>query len=393
LALHKEKLNKNKVRIVNGVSFLVGFSQAAIVYVLSTYFKQASGTENVGIFYTGSYLIILLLLLNLHKLVRGFGKIRIFIFSSFLKIAANILIIAFQFSNLSVVFLVLYVVFMGVEWANLDSILETFSEDKTSGRIRGMHLTILNLGFIFGPLLSTTLLQKFDFRGVFFLALGLNILIFLIALVGFHGIDGKFEKKVRSLEVITLAIKNKNIFSIYYISFVLEFFYALMVIYSPIYLHDLGFSWEKIGIAFTIMLIPFVILQYPAGIMADKKYGEKELLIISIFIMALSTMAFYLFSSKSIFFWAAVLFATRIGAALVEILRDSYFYKQVDGRDVDIINFFRSAMPVGYVVGTAISAIILLFFPLRSIFIIVVFVVLSALYPAIKLEDSRSEKE
>jgi len=393
LALHKEKLNKNKVRIVNGVSFLVGFSQAAIVYVLSTYFKQASGTENVGIFYTGSYLIILLLLLNLHKLVRGFGKIRIFIFSSFLKIAANILIIAFQFSNLSVVFLVLYVVFMGVEWANLDSILETFSEDKTSGRIRGMHLTILNLGFIFSPLLSTTLLQKFDFRGVFFLALGLNILIFLIALVGFHGIDGKFEKKVRSLEVITLAIKNKNIFSIYYISFVLEFFYALMVIYSPIYLHDLGFSWEKIGIAFTIMLIPFVILQYPAGIMADKKYGEKELLIISIFIMALSTMAFYLFSSKSIFFWAAVLFATRIGAALVEILRDSYFYKQVDGRDVDIINFFRSAMPVGYVVGTAISAIILLFFPLRSIFIIVVFVVLSALYPAIKLEDSRSEKE
>lgn len=393
MALHKEKLNKNKVRIVNGVSFLVGFSQAAIVYVLSTYFKQASGTENVGIFYTGSYLIILLLLLNLHKLVRGFGKIRIFIFSSFLKIAANILIIAFQFSNLSVVFLVLYVVFMGVEWANLDSILETFSEDKTSGRIRGMHLTILNLGFIFSPLLSTTLLQKFDFRGVFFLALGLNILIFLIALVGFHGIDGKFEKKVRSLEVITLAIKNKNIFSIYYISFVLEFFYALMVIYPPIYLHDLGFSWEKIGIAFTIMLIPFVILQYPAGIMADKKYGEKELLIISIFIMALSTMAFYLFSSKSIFFWAAVLFATRIGAALVEILRDSYFYKQVDGRDVDIINFFRSAMPVGYVVGTAISAIILLFFPLRSIFIIVVFVVLSALYPAIKLEDSRSEKE
>ena len=74
--MHKEKLNKKKVRIVNWASFLVGFSQAAIVYVLSTYFKKVTGTENVGIFYTISYLIILLALLNQHKLVHGLGKVR-----------------------------------------------------------------------------------------------------------------------------------------------------------------------------------------------------------------------------------------------------------------------------------------------------------------------------
>ena len=387
--MHKEKLNKKKVRIVNWASFLVGFSQAAIVYVLSTYFKKVTGTENVGIFYTISYLIILLALLNLHKLVHGLGKVRNFVFSSLLKVTANLLLIAFPFSSWSIVFLVMYVVFMGIEWANLDSILETFSEDETSGRIRGWHLTILNLGFIFGPWLSTTLLQKFDFQGVFLLALGLNVLTLLISLVGFRDMDGKFEKKIQSLEIVALAIKNKNIFSIYYISFILEFFYAIMIVYAPLYLLDMGFSWEQIGLAFTLMLVPFVLLQYPVGILADKKMGERELLVVSILIMSLSTLAFYFFSSKIILFWAIMLFATRIGAALIEILRDSYFYKQIDGRDVDLINFFRSAMPLAYVVATGLSALLLLFFPLKSVFLVVSLVSLSALYPAFKLKDSK----
>jgi MFS family permease len=385
---HLEHLDKNKLRIVNFISFFIGFSQALVIYVISSYFVRLSGQEDISIYYLLAYLIVLWALLNLHKYVHQLGKVRVFIFSSLFKIVFNILIIAMPFSWWTIVFLIMYIIAMGVEWVNMDSLLETFSTDKVSGTVRGLHLTLVNLGFLFGPFLSMTLWEKFDFEGIFLVALILNIFIFLFSLIYLRDIQAGFNKQVRSLEVIILAVKNKDVFLIYYISFVLEFFYALMIIYTPIYLHKvLDFSVLETGNIFTIMLIPFVLLQYPAGVLADKKMGEKKLLIVAIIIMALATLVCFFFAPKILIFWGIVLFFTRIGAALIEILRDSYFYKLIDGRDVDFINFFRSAMPLAYVAAAGVSAILLLYFPIKSVFLIVFLVTLSALIPAFKLKD------
>jgi MFS family permease len=180
---------------------------------------------------------------------------------------------------------------------------------------------------------------------------------------------------------------------IFYISFILEFFYALMIMYTPIYLIDLGFSWDKIGIIFTAMLLPFVFFQYPIGALADKKTGEKELLIFSIFLMGASALVVYFIGTGTVFIWSVILFSTRIGAALIEILRDSYFFKRIDGYDVDIINIFRSAKPIAYIAASAISAVVIYFFSVRAVFILVGVVVLSALLPAIRLVDNKCERE
>lgn len=141
------------------------------------------------------------------------------------------------------------------------------------------------------------------------------------------------------------------------------------------------------------MLIPFVVLQYPVGFLADKKLGEKEMLIFSIIFMAVSAGTVYFISSSNIWVWAAILLATRIGSSMLEVLRDSYFYKKIDGHDVDLINFFRTSMPVGCILATGISFPLLLFFPVKSVFLLVMAVVLSALVPAFLLVDNKCEKE
>ena len=39
-----------------------------------------------------------------------------------------------------------------------------------------------------------------------------------------------------------------------------------MIIYTPIYLHEhLLLGWDQIGFIFTIMLLPFIILEFPLG--------------------------------------------------------------------------------------------------------------------------------
>ncbi len=390
--MHTEHLDENKLRLTSFVTFLMGFAQAMLAYILSSYFKLASGTESIGIFYGFSYIVFLLIVLNLHKLVRWWGKASIFYFSLLAKIVILTLLIFVDPSKMAVFLMMLYIIFGSLEWVALDTIVESFSVDRMSGRIRGLHLTIVNAGFLFGPFVSTFILGKMDFYGVFVMALVFNCFVFIFSLIGFRHVNHKFEQKLKIADVLRKIVVRKNILRIYYISLVLDFFYALMTIYTPIYLKDLGYSWEQIGVIFTIMLLPFVVVQYPMGRLADKRTGEKEFIILSLLVMAASTIAIYFIGTGTVFLWALVLFVTRIGAALLEILRDSYFFKKIDAADVDIIGFFRTSVPVAYIAATLFSALIVFFLSMRYAFILSGLVTLSALYPAFKLRDNKAEK-
>jgi len=386
---HKEHLNRKKTKIIGFISFFLGFSQAVLIYVMSTYFKEASGTENVGGFYFVAYFILLLILLNLHKLTRALGKTSVFLLILALKLVSLIFLANSHPSSWGIFILMLYVIFSGLEWVSLDTILESFSCDKESGRIRGKHLTILNAGFLLGPFVSTRLLERFNFSGIFVFLLVFNILVFFYALIKLRDTNDRPQLNISVLDLLKKVYKRKNVLAIYYISFVLEFFFALMIIYMPIYLLDLGLNWNQIGIIFSVMLLPFVFLQYPMGFLADKKRGEKNLLIFALLIMAISSVIVYLTNSPSVLIWSFVMLGTRIGAAMVEILRDSYFYKRIDGDDVDLIGFFRTAMPIGYILAASFSFGIMLFLPLPAMFILLALVVFSALIPAFYLTENK----
>jgi len=360
---------------------------------MSSYFSLATGTENVGIFYTIAYVLVFFLFLNLHKFIKISGKANLLHFAILFKIIIITSLVLVEPSWFAVPLVILYILATSTQAVSMDIILESFSADKVSGRIRGLFLTLFNLGFLFGPMLSALLLEKFNFYGIFCFLLIYNSLIFVFALLTIRKVNDNFHRTLKIIGIIRKVFHKKNIMRIYYIAFVLDFFYALMVIYTPLHLRAIGFEWSQIGLIFTIMLLPFVLFQYPAGIYADKESGEKELLIFSIILMGLATLSIYFISSLNIVLWVSVLFITRIGAALIEILRDSYFYKKIDVYDVDVIDFFRTSKPVAYILATGISSIIILFMPLKAAFILVTIIVLSALFPALKLRDNKSEKE
>lgn len=391
---HIEHADEKKLNILSLISFLFGFAGALLAYVLSDYFMISLGFSNVGIFYFSAYAASLVGILNLHKLINKFGRSTVFYVFFFLQICCMAFLTLVEPSLSGVAILICYIIFMNLSWASLDIIIESYSEDKKSGRIRGLHLTIMNVGIFLGPFVSTRILSDYDFRGLFLAAMMVHMVIFLFMLMGLRGINNsRFEQKITIRDLLKKILVNRNVMRIYSISFLLDFFYALTVIYVPLFLLDNGFSWDKIGIIFTIMLIPFIIFQYPLGLLADKKYGEKEMLIAGIIIMGISSGCIFFITSKEIWVWGTILFITRIGASIIEILRDSYFYKKIDGRDVDIIGFFRTAGSVGYILATATSAMLLVVFPMKYVFLLLAIVVLCGLYPAIKLVDNKCEAE
>ena len=163
-----------------------------------------------------------------------------------------------------------------------------------------------------------------------------------------------------------------------------------MVLYIPIYLNqNIGLEWSAISLIFTVMLLPFVIFGLPAGKIADKWLGEKEIIITGIILMFITTGMIFFVNSNSIVLWALLLFIGRTGAAIFEAMQEAYFFKHVTGDDLDLINLFRDLRPMAWLIGTGISVIILHFYPVQYIFIFLALILFFSLWPAITIKDTK----
>ncbi len=368
---YQELFNQNKVRFLSGLSFGIGFLDALLLYILSSYFIQVAGEEKIGWFYFLAFTLVLWWLIRLQPLVRRFGSVRLLLFLLINLIALSVILSLDEPSWFGAGLLLFFMVCSNLVWSVMDVLVEDFSADHVSGRVRGFYLTVLNLGLLMAPWLSTKVLSQFGYVGVFFLLTFGYTLVFLVALLGLRSHKTKLLARVRFSTTLVKAWRNRNIRIIYLLSWMLEFFYAIMIVYAPILLIEQQLGWQDIGIVFTIMLLPFVLIQYPLGILADKKYGERELLCLSLIIMGIATLFFAISHHLSLVGWGVLLFLTRVGAAALEVLRDSFFYKQIGPQDTDMVAFFRTARPVANIVGAGVAVLFLAYWGTASLFLLV----------------------
>lgn len=378
-------------RLLDWIAILFGFADAFLLYLASSYVHEAVQTENVGLFYVVTFAIVLVGLLYLHTLIRYIGKTSLASLTLFGLAGSGLFLVVLPPGWAGVVVLSLHLVFVNIAWTVLDVIIEDVSEDGRSGRIRGVHLALMNAGFLFAPFLASRVLEQYGFSGVFLGSALTYMTVFLLATLGLRRVNHRFREKIMPSQTMRKAWRMPDIPRIYLASFALEFFYAIMIVYMPFRLLDLGFSWNEIGVMFTVMLLPFALLQYPIGRLADRYYGEKEMLIGSLLLMAVSVGAVALISAKLFWLWTLILLLTRIGAAAVEVLRDAYFYKQIDGNDGDLIAFFRTNRPVANIVAAALAAVVLSATGLPAVFWLSVVVSLFAAFSLRNLRDTEPE--
>lgn len=388
---HRDEMSRRRTaRHIGTISFLFGFTDSFFAYVLSMYFAEVIGSDNVGGFYLGTFALFFPILWFLHVVIRRVGgSVRLFLLAlvASLSLAATLAVI--PTGPLGAVAASLLLLSVNVAWVALDVTLEQVSDDGVTGRLRGMFLTVMNAGILLAPFFATRIVERSGFGGVFFgVTVGLSVVLSASILLLRNWRDGD-SSKIRVRSAWRKMLREHDLFHIYSVAFGLDFFYIMTMIYTPIHLFQIGFGWDEIGLLLTIMLLPFIFLQYPLGVLADRRLGERELLIGSVTVSLLSVAAFGLFPGKDFLFWGVILFVSRIGAAGMEVMRDSYFYKHVDGGDSDLIAFFRTTKPLANVLGALVAIPFLLVFPLSSIFILTAIVMLPALYSAFAIHDTR----
>jgi len=372
-------------------AFFWALSGALVSYIQSSYLEQFVNTQSVGWYIAVATIVTLISLWLLPRYIRTYSNYRVsFVF--IVLLAASYFLLA-HISNLWLVLLFFTVNFAAATLLglNIDVFLEDISENEKTGRIRTRFMTIINIAWVLAPMLMGKLVGFDSYANAYFWS-GIIILPAMLLLFWERRVLGdKVEYKNRQFGRIGKIFSgNRNLRNIFITQFVLRLFYCWMVFYTPLYLHNnLGLSWPQIGIIFTIMLLPFIIFEIPAGFLADRYLGEKEIMILGFLIMGGATAAIFFIDSLSVAVWAIVLFLTRVGASLVEAMQESYFFKIVDKQDIDLISLFRNLYPLSWLIGSLLAVVLLLFLPLPYLFLVLAAIVLYAAYPSARLEDTK----
>ncbi len=369
-------------------ALFMAFHYYFVIYSNGTFMSQFVSEEVVGLFFVIGAALTIFFLYILPREFMHHGLYRTTVYLIIVEILALLGIAISKNTAFTSFFFILHLSIPALLLYCLDIFLERESEQKNTGLIRALYLTAMNAALVVSPLVTGFLITSFSYKAVY--------IISALMLLPLFSVLYSFQKRL-NIHIIPIELKttlkafhkDTDLLHAIGINFLLQFFYACMVVYVPLYLlNHIGFSWESIGIIFTIMLLPFLIFILPLGSLADKKYGEKEFLIIGFTIMAISTACVSFLHSQTIWIWAALLFMTRVGASFVEIASDTYFFKKVRARDTNLISFYRGMIPLSFIVGPLLVSFCLWFIDIQYIFLIVGILMIYGIVISIEIKDT-----
>ena len=365
---------KNKSSALTAVylaTFFYAIHYAITLYIESSFLSKFVPTGSVGLIFTSAAIMSIVMLFNLPPLLRRFGNYKLLLTAATIEAISLFLLAVLPIQEAVILFFITHLVFLNIIYFSLTIFLESFSNDETTGNSRGIFLSILSTAILAGPLIAGSLLNNGSYQKIFALS-GLLILPVLF-IIGKHLRDFTDHSYagISFIETFTSIIREKNLRHVFIVQFLLQFFYGIMIIYTPIYLHtELGIPMSKIlGVIMPIALLPFVIFPYIIGNLADKKYGEKEMMFIGFLILGIATASLTFIESNVVLVWAFALFLTRIGATFVETMAETYFFKQIDASGTHIISFFRNMNSFSYLISPVIASAFLSIFDYRFIFL------------------------
>jgi len=380
--------------------FLFTLHLAFASYINSSFIAELIGENIVGLFFVLASLATIVALAFTPLLVKTFNYKPSILLLTIINLILVIPIIFYLKSTLLALSALFFYYIIGfVLKYILDLYLENLSSDEDTGGIRGIFLTLANFGWVLSPLAIGLVLGNQNNYYLIYILSALTLLPFAFTVYfTFKSNYAQINSKVipPSLFFTVKQIwsnqtnHDRNLHNVMAVDFILNFFYAFMVIYMPIYLHEyIGLPWSDIGLIFTIMLLPFVLFQYPLGWLADHKLGEKEIMGTGLIIAGLATLIIPFLTTTSLIWWAIILFITRVGAASIEISKESYLFKKITANDSNILSISRMMLPLAYIIGPLSATIFLFFVPFNFLFIFLGFVVLYGLRYSLILIDTK----
>lgn len=350
-------------RIVLSVGNFFGAAHFFLVlYVAATYLADFMSDAQVGLVISSAAALSLAAFPFMPSLVRRMGARRALVALSLAQaVVATVLTlpVSATFAALGIMVLI---GLSPLAAFLLDLLLEAATPNETeSGMVRTTFLTVGSIALVSTPLLIGVLLGPAEAYERVFLAAAI-VLTPLIALLAAERLPENSAPELGNfMATLSCCVKNQDLRATTLAFLILQIFYTLAPLYIPLYLHEvLGIPWTQLGWIFAVMLLPFVFVQFPAGYIADRWLGDKELLLGGFVVLGTSfALVSFISEETSLLFVALLLLLTRVGAALVEAMTDSHFFRRVSALDTETITLFRMMRPLGTLIAPLIGGVLL----------------------------------
>ncbi|MES2966565.1 MAG: MFS transporter, partial [Patescibacteria group bacterium] len=349
------------------ISVIFYFHTLLVSYTTPTYLSEFVDAKHIGLLYSvgsiGSLLFFMILPSILKRLGNFVTTILLMVISIFTLAMTGVGVS----SILVITGIVLYLVINPLIYLNLDIFSETLigKNEGQTGHVRGLTLSLMSLAALLAPLTISYVVGAGDnLSQLYFIAIGVGAVFSVVVISKFkHFVDPLYHRiKLRPL--LRQCWENRAIKLVLSTHFLLQIFFTWTVIYFPLYLaSEMNLPWSTIGGIIAAGLLAYVVCEYPIGIIADNYYGEKEMMAFGFLILALAVAAISFMTTTEMVPWMALMFISRVGASLVEVTTESYFFKKVDGDDANLMSVFRLTRPLSVLAGSLLGSLCLAIMP------------------------------
>lgn len=371
-------------------NFFAQYHFFIVTFVTSSFLAQFVGVQYVGYVFVGSSILVTLVLYAAPPIFRSFGTRNVLTFLAFCEITA-LLGLAISTNWIAAIILVTiqsalsYAIFIGI-----DLLIEAVTvQESATGTTRTSYLIMTNAAVLLASLsLSFVVVGDQYWRA--FVTSGIVLIPFImLALWTFPKVSfpAKAEQDGSALATFMASPSLRRITLAHLF---LQTCFSWFSIYIPILLFSYElFSWSEIGIIMAIGMLPYLVLEYPLGYVADKWLGEKEILTTGFVILAIALFGMWLLHDASFWWWVGVMVLSRIGAAMVESMTEVHFFRHVTERDTSVITAFRALRPFGSVIGPLIASVALMYLTLPATFVVFAAVILLGIPVALSIVDTK----
>ena len=384
-----ENLKKNSILLINLIGFFTTLHVGIPIYINSPFLSTFTTEQFVGIIFIIGSLLSILGILATTKSIEKYGNYRTMLVLISFEIIALAGMIAFNSFVLIVPAFFIHFIFTFVFGINIDVLLEHHSKDEKTGGIRGTFLTLNNFAWVVVPVLAGFIVKSSNFWKAYLVSVIFLIPVLFLLASSFKNFKDPEYKRLKFWKTFKRVRENKDIKNIFLVGITMRIFFAIMIIYTPMYLlNHIGFSFSEMGIILTVAMLAYLLLEYPLGKIADKRFGEKEILTVGFIILSITTMIISFVTGTSLVLWAIIMFSTRVGAAMIESMSETYFFKKTNSSDADVLSFFRTAGPIAYLIAPTLGSIFLIFFDLKYIFLATGIIMLVGLKFSLAIKDT-----
>lgn len=253
-------------------------------------------------------------------------------------------------------------------------ILRDKSKKSAVSKNTGLIYTLLNMAWLFGPLIAGFVSSRFGVNWVFFVA---GVLMFaswiFLKFSGFK--DDRKSKKVdrHLIRFIGEFFSEKKFLVNYIVRGGISFWWAFIYIFIPVYIITTNTVRGDLIVGYFLagVVAPLIFLEYPFGRIAGRK-GFRKMFVRGYFILVLvSLLCFFM---EGLYPILILLVLGSVGAAMLEPTTEAYFFDITNRYQRDkYFGIYNTSLDVFYALSLFIVAWVVKLYDFKYAFLVVGF--------------------